>query len=65
MEKLLGNYAPQIYAILRIVVGFLFFCHGLQKVFGLFGGVDGAGAARRSFHCSAWRESLKLSAACW
>ena len=44
MEKLLVNYAPQIYAILRIVFGFLFFCHGLQKVFGLFGGVDGAAA---------------------
>jgi putative oxidoreductase len=45
VEKLLGNYAPQIYALLRIVVGLLFFCHGLQKVFGLFGGVNGAGAA--------------------
>jgi putative oxidoreductase len=45
VEKLLGNYAPPIYALLRIVVGFLFFCHGLQKVFGLFGGIDGAGAA--------------------
>ena len=44
MEKLLVNYATQTYAILRIVVGFLFFCHGLQKVFGLFGGVNGAGA---------------------
>ena len=42
MEKLLGNYAPQIYAILRIVVGLLLLCHGLQKVFGLFGGVNGA-----------------------
>jgi putative oxidoreductase len=49
VEKLLGNYAPQIYAILRIVVGFLFFCHGLQKVFGLFGGVNGAGAAAPLF----------------
>jgi putative oxidoreductase len=49
VEKLLGNYAPQIYALLRIVVGFLFFCHGLQKVFGLFGGVDGAGAAAPLF----------------
>jgi putative oxidoreductase len=45
VEKLLGNYAPPIYALLRIVVGFLFFCHGLQKVFGLFGGIDGTGAA--------------------
>jgi putative oxidoreductase len=55
VEKLLVNYARQIYALLRIVVGFLFFCHGLQKVFGLFGGVNGAGAAAPLFHCSAWR----------
>jgi putative oxidoreductase len=44
MEKFLGSYAPQIYAIMRIVVGLLFFCHGLQKVFGLFGGLNGAPA---------------------
>jgi putative oxidoreductase len=44
VEKLLVNYAPQAYALLRIVVGLLFFCHGLQKVFGLFGGVNGAPA---------------------
>ena len=44
MEKLLVGYAPHAYAILRIVVGLLFFCHGLQKVFGLFGGVNGAAA---------------------
>ncbi|MGH7828086.1 MAG: DoxX family protein [Candidatus Binatia bacterium] len=42
MEKFLGSYSPQIYAIMRIVVGLLFFCHGLQKLFGLFGGVNGA-----------------------
>jgi putative oxidoreductase len=40
----LGGYSAQIYALLRIVVGLLFFCHGLQKVFGLFGGVNGAAA---------------------
>ena len=44
MEKLLAGYAPQAYAVMRIVVGLLFFCHGLQKVFGLFGGVNGAAA---------------------
>lgn len=44
MEKFLVGYAPQAYAVLRIVVGLLFFCHGLQKVFGLFGGVNGAPA---------------------
>jgi putative oxidoreductase len=44
VEKILSGYAPQAYAIMRIVVGLLFFCHGLQKVFGLFGGVNGAAA---------------------
>lgn len=28
----------------RIVVSFLFLCHGIQKLFGLFGGLDGHGA---------------------
>ena len=44
MEKLLAGYGPQAYAAMRIVIGMLFFCHGLQKVFGLFGGVNGAAA---------------------
>ena len=34
MERFLGNYSPQIYAILRIVTGFLFLWHGTQKLFG-------------------------------
>lgn len=32
------RYAPQTYALFRIVAGFLFMFHGLQKVFGMFGG---------------------------
>ena len=32
------RYAPQAYALFRIVVGFLFTFHGLQKLFGMFGG---------------------------
>ena len=44
MEKFLAHHAPLAYAIMRIVVGALFLCHGLQKVFGLFGGVNGAAA---------------------
>jgi putative oxidoreductase len=31
------RYAPQVYALFRIVAGFLFIFHGLQK-FGLLGG---------------------------
>ncbi len=45
METILAGYAPQAYAAMRIIFGLLFLCHGLQKVFGLFGGVNGAAAA--------------------
>ena len=38
MQQTLGRFSPQIYALMRIVVGFLFACHGAQKVLGLFGG---------------------------
>ena len=35
MEKWLGRYSNFFYALLRIVVGLLFACHGSQKLFGL------------------------------
>ena len=38
MERFLAKYSDLAYAVLRLVVGFLFTCHGLQKVFGLLGG---------------------------
>jgi putative oxidoreductase len=38
MERILGRFAPQCYALMRIVVGLLFACHGAQKLFGVFGG---------------------------
>jgi putative oxidoreductase len=43
MERVLGKYSEPAYAVMRIVVGFLFACHGAQKIFGVLGGVDGAG----------------------
>jgi len=33
-----GRFAPHLYALLRIVSGLLFACHGAQKLLGLFGG---------------------------
>jgi putative oxidoreductase len=38
MNRILGRHADKVYAIFRIVAGFLFMCHGLQKVFGVLGG---------------------------
>lgn len=38
MERVLGRFSPQFYALMRIVVGLLFACHGAQKLFGIFGG---------------------------
>ena len=37
MERWLGRYSAYIYALLRMVAGFLFFQHGLQKLFGMPG----------------------------
>lgn len=45
MERFLGAYAPYTYAVMRVVVGLLFACHGAQKLFGVLGGVDGRGAS--------------------
>ena len=35
----LKPHAERLYALLRIVTGFMFMLHGMQKLFGLFGGV--------------------------
>jgi putative oxidoreductase len=43
MERVLGQFSPYLYAVLRIVAGALFACHGAQKLFGVLGGVDEAG----------------------
>lgn len=42
----LGQYKAQTYALLRIVAGFLFLWHGVQKLFGFPGG----GSGSRPFH---------------
>jgi putative oxidoreductase len=36
--KFLSGLEPVAYAVFRVVVGFLFMCHGAQKLFGAFGG---------------------------
>lgn len=38
MQKWLGKYSSFFYALLRIVAGVLFACHGAQRLFGVLGG---------------------------
>ena len=40
---LLPAHSDKFYALLRIVAGLLFACHGAQKLFGFFGGASGIG----------------------
>jgi putative oxidoreductase len=38
MERVLGRFSAQLYALMRIAAGLLFACHGAQKLFGVLGG---------------------------
>jgi putative oxidoreductase len=38
LRAVLGRYSEQTYALMRIVVPLLYFCHGAQKLFGVLGG---------------------------
>ena len=42
MQKVIGRYSEIAYALLRIVSGLMFACHGAQKVLGAFGGFKGS-----------------------
>jgi putative oxidoreductase len=48
-QKTAGSLADYTRALLRIVVAFLFCCHGAQKLFGAFGGLGGHGAKAQAF----------------
>ena len=38
MDRWLSKYSDVLYAVMRLVVGLLFACHGVQKLFGILGG---------------------------
>ncbi len=42
-------FEPYARSLLRIIAGFTFCFHGLQKLFGLFGGMAGSGARAKMF----------------
>jgi len=39
MRGFMEKCAPYLYALMRIIIGVLFACHGAQKLFGVLGGV--------------------------
>lgn len=41
----LNRYADPAYCLMRLIVGLMFACHGLQLVFGMFGGMPGSDKA--------------------
>lgn len=45
MDTVLGRYSELIYAVMRLVTGLLFACHGAQKLFGVLGGFMGTPGA--------------------
>lgn len=38
----LNRYADPVYCLMRLIVGLMLACHGLQLVFGMFGGMPGS-----------------------
>jgi putative oxidoreductase len=40
MKPILGRFTEPTYALLRIVAGLLFAFHGVQKLFGMYGGTQ-------------------------
>ena len=40
MKTILAGHKDTAYALLRIAAGFLFLCHGAQKLFGVMGGTQ-------------------------
>jgi len=49
MNRYLGKFSPQAFALLRIVAGLLFAQHGAQKLFGLLGGFGESGGTAALF----------------
>jgi putative oxidoreductase len=41
MDRVLGRYSEVLYALLRLVAGLMFACHGAQKLLGVLGGFEG------------------------
>jgi putative oxidoreductase len=59
------RYSLYLYATMRVVVGFLFACHGAQKVFAVLGGLGGQGAAVPLFSLIWFAGLIELATGHW
>ena len=57
MERFLGRFAPQLFAILRIVAGLMWMMHGTQKIFG-WPGQGGGGDLPPLMKAAGWIEII-------
>ena len=49
VQSALSSVEPFVRSVMRIVIGFTFLCHGIDKLFGIWLGVNGHGAAASVF----------------
>ena len=56
----LTTWQPVVRSLLRIVVSFLFLLHGMQKMFGFFGGMGGKGAVASFPSLPWWAGALEV-----
>jgi len=54
MDRVLGRYSDVTYALLRVVAGLMFACHGAQKLFGVLGGMMGKPGATAPMGSLPW-----------
>jgi putative oxidoreductase len=57
MSAIFSRIEPFARSIMRIVIGFTFSCHGMEKLFGILGGMNGHGA-RASVFTLMWAAGL-------
>lgn len=58
MQKVLAPSSDVPYALMRVVAGALFACHGAQKVLGLLGGLHGQSGATAHIGSLIWVAGL-------
>lgn len=61
MMAALASWQPVVRSVLRIVAGFMFSLHGMQKIFGWLGGMGGKGAVAAFPALVWWAGILELA----